>query len=435
MRPSRRTLRASWALVAALTLSGGRLAADPPTEATLFPPLKPERVAELMREIAAPVPADQGWDGMGPVTHPFDVLDHHAHSSRDAVDELADQGPARVDADLLRLAREGSSFDARCRALRTLALRGRRDGDAILGSLVVSPRPAERYVAWRIARDSVGDDHVGPVAATLALERLRAETDELIVGRIEAYLGEIRSAEAVPLLLEALASASRRDCLSTGYALGLLGVKDAVPALIAAGRKVREQLLPALGRIGTPEAVEYLIGRLDDYGAADALVDSKSPRAIPALEAHRAGLERRPTFAGARSSARLDTIAILLLRHPDPCPDLLSVVEDPLADADLRRDAVNAFLRVPRDQSARYHTRLAAAYAKESTSSVCAQFLRVLSKSRAPGVTEAMLHNAAVLAAPRSKFDMAPAWLLRMINRRLGTAYATLAEAAVHGKR
>src|SRR5690606_11932780 len=110
---------------------------------------------------------------------------------------------------------------------------------------------------------------------------------------------------------------------------------DAVPALIASGRKVREQLLPALGRIGTPEAVEYLIGRLDDYGAADALVYSKSSRAIPALEAHRAGLERRPTFAGARLSARRDTIAILLLRHPDPCPELLTVVEAPLTDVEL----------------------------------------------------------------------------------------------------
>jgi hypothetical protein len=55
-----------------------------------------------------------------------------------------------------------------------------------------------------------------------------------------------------------------------------------------------------------------------------------------------------------------------------------------------------------------------------------------LSESRASGVTDAMLHHAQVWEAHDKISD--PEYLLRAINRRLGTAYASLDEVRALAK-
>lgn len=408
-------------LVLAVLISVPRAgAADPPGE-RLFPPPSAERAAALLKEIEFPTEPTR-FDSMPPggPSGEMRVLvgEQEFWRAYEWLEELSD-ATTPIDADLLRMAREGATFDARCRAARVLSLRRHPEAPGILSALVRSEEPAERFVAWRLCRSHADATSTAPVPAATALERLAAENVSKTEDRILTYLATINAREAIPLLLDR-ARAGHRDTHAV-YALGVMRVAEAVPVILAS-KADSGNMLMALGRIGTREAVDYILAHLDTYPAMEALVASRDPRALPAVEAELARLQALP--AGKRSlfHERQAQIARVRLASTDPVSALLDLAEDVTADIELRRDAV---VRARQDYpSASSEARLVHIYARERDPAILDQCLTALRASRAPGVTEAMLHHAQAWKPYLKTTDPMP--LVRAINRRLGTTYGSL---------
>ncbi len=145
------------------------------------------------------------------------------------------------------------------------------------------------------------DDLADPVAADTLLWCLEVLGNEVSLYEAAARgLGRLKEPRAFPLLINLL----RYDYTNitdhqqaAAWALGELGDSRAVGPLIDATDRVSvaDAALTALGRIGSPDAVQKLLDRLGDSSwwigfacAARALGDLADPRAIPALAGHRA---------------------------------------------------------------------------------------------------------------------------------------------------
>lgn len=418
-------------LLAFLTIAvavGGCGGGEPPPAVApvaaevLFPPLSPEAVAERMKRLVAPEPEGDcnETDGIGEFGGPLD----RAMSGWNVLRDLAQVAPASVEPELLRIARANESFVARWRATQVLVERGHPEAPALAARLCESSIPAERHAAWWLCRRMSLTGRPPPITASSALERLEAERDDGLRADIVEYLGAVGDrAATLPLvaLLEQDAAALARPLV---YALGCLKDPRAASAVLAAGTRVDTGTwLQALGNLGTPEAADAVIARLNEYGAIDALVASRSPKAIPALEKRLADLAGHlPEERAKEWDAR---IALARLRDDDPIPELLSIVEDRTADLELRRAALHAARRERDPLLEKHAPRLVALYARETDPELLGQCLTTLDESRAPGVTAAMLHHADVW----SPYLMnVPEYLLRILNRRLGTNYSTLDE-------
>lgn len=394
-------------------------AADPPAE-RLFPPPSAERAAALLKEIEFPTDPTC-FDAMPPTGPREDmqvlVGEREYRRASEWLEELSD-ATTPIDADLLRMARKGATFDARCRAARVLSLRRHPEAPGILAALVRSEQPAERYVAWSLCRDHAEATSTAPIPPAIALERLATEAVPTIVDRILQYLGTINAREAIPLFLDW--TRTGRHGIYAVEALGVMRVPEAVPVILTS--KAVHGTLMALGRIGTREAVDYILAHLDSDAAVYALAESHDPRGLPAVEAELARLRALPPGERRRFQEREAQIARIRLASTDPVSALLDLAEDVTADIELRRDAV---VRARQDYpSASSEARLVHIYAREGDPVILEQCWMALRSSRAPGVTEAMLHHAQVWKPYRKTTDPVP--LVRAINRRLGTTYGSL---------
>ncbi len=463
--------------------------ASPVAAEVLFPPLSPEAVAERMKRLVAPEPGPDHneTDNAFPGADGFGGPLERARDDWNALLDLAQAAPASVEPELVRIARTHESFVARWRAIEVLAEREHPEAPALAVRLCESPIPGERSAAWWLVDGMRRTGRPPPIPAATAFARLEAESIEgvrdairgylhhandasaapalvarlateqdgraraeiiaylgavhdttavpLLVARLDAetddkarativeYLGNSGDARVVPALVALLARAPAELDSRVVIALGQIGGARAASAVLAAEKRVGADVWYwALGRLGTAEAVGALAGHLDDARAVDALVASRRPEAIAALERHLASLA--DGRAHAADLARRDRIVLARLRHDDPIPELLAIVEDRSADLELRRDALQA----ARDDDrllARHGGRLVALYANETDPNLLEQCLSILDESRALGVTAAMLHHADVW----SPYLMSgPEYLLRVLNRRLGTNYRTLEE-------
>jgi hypothetical protein len=407
---------------------GGEPAPTAPAAAgeVLFPPLSAEAVAERMTRLVAPDPGPDrdetdnepsGVDGFG---GPLE----RAMGGWNVLIDLAQVAPASVEPELLRIARTHESFVARWRATEVLVERGHPEAPALAGRLCESPIPGERHAAWWLCRRMTLTGRPPPIPASSALERLEVESGDGLRADIVEYLGAAGDRAATLPLVALLEQGAPALARSLVYALGCLEDPRAVPAVLAAGPRVDTGTwLQALGNLGSPEAIDVVIARLDEYGAIDALVASRSPKAIPALEKRLADLAGH--LPEERAKERDARVALVRLRYDDPIPELLSIVEDRSADLELRRAALYAARR-ERDRLLEKHApRLAAFYARETDPELLEQCLTTLEESRAPGVTAAMLRHADVWSPYLMNL---PEYLLRILNRRLGANYRTLDE-------
>jgi len=117
-----------------------------------------------------------------------------------------------------------------------------------------------------------------PASLTLMLEALGDEDDNVKASAIE-HLGKMGESSVVDHLIDILQSGEFWMAYPAADALGLIGDARAVPALIEALEKkaLREPVVRALGRIGTPAALPH-VARLFAEGAK--VVQEESLRAL-----------------------------------------------------------------------------------------------------------------------------------------------------------
>jgi HEAT repeat protein len=311
-----------------------------------------------------------------------------------AIDLLV-KAPRTVEATLIWLAENDPRLPTRWRAIWVLARRGHSLAVPLVEKMARSQSANERALAWASYSEAIREGYLPvPKDTTFALHRFEAGEWSSALPWI---LGRARAKAAVPLLLARLKSG---------------------------GANEREMVL-ALGEIATPEAVAYLISRLEAGSGGvvvDALAASGNATALPALTAHLAALKKQPEPCKWEIAAT--RVAMLRVSRKDPRDDLLRLAEDRQEDEDVRGRALGALSCSDRTELV---PRLLKLYASEKGSwfitSCCIDLLR---DQQYPGITEAMLAHARVLGNEPLSMGSNHFQLLFALNRRLGTKYRTI---------
>lgn len=240
-------------------------------------------------------------------------------------------------------------------------------------------------------------------------------------------LGRTKYRKADPFLLRAL----DRQPGSSGPAEALteLGDTHAVPLIIRAypNNSNASNLLLNLGRLNTPQAVDFIIAHLDQWTAPKALAMTRSPKALPALQAYLERLKRADKhgrdYAHGLAAVR---IAIVTLSHDNPSDALLSMAEDAMEDAHARGDALMAMYDF--DSSA-LQARIIALYRKDPDSRIKLFCIRLLRDRKSDAVTAAMVEHALSIREMHSKDEFITAdRLVSALNPRLGTSFDGIEE-------
>lgn len=403
----------------------------PPPADALFPPPTGARLARLLAEIESPsepVNTDCLTPFGGGADDPED-LQYHGRVFRRAwwaVDALQHAGP-EVGPTLLRLALEHDAWDVRCRAAEALLLCRHAEAVAVLAGMLESAILAERYVAWRLAEAAVEAD-LGRAATTReALTALDGAKHEDLARVITNYVGNLRDPAASATLMRRIdqdAPASRYAV----YALGSIGESRAVSMLIASsGSADCHPRFQALAQIGTEAAIDHLVAALEGPDAGDAaevLADVVTDCATDGLRRLQARVDAGTVELDSYDREDL-AYSLLAHEHPDPCPVLLARLEDEAVDLETKRDAARRLCWAGPDAS--LHPRIAAVYRAATDHEIRHRLQWTLEDSRAPGVTEAMLHHALTWHWPGTlKGGSSQEDLVHALNRRLGTGFESL---------
>ena len=95
-------------------------------------------------------------------------------------------------------------------------------------------------------------------------------------------------------------------------------------------------------------------------------------------------------------------LAILELENPDDaCPLLMDLLCDEEQDLAFRRSAAVSLRCALGRRDERHHDRVASIYRSATDHELRHQLQRALEESRAPGVTEAMIHHALTWHGPK----------------------------------
>ncbi|GEM_PF-5834823 len=329
-----------------------------------------------------------------------------------------------VDLDLLRLAQLDKPLPVRYRAVSILTHRKNQAVVPILERMCSTDDAVERFVAWSAYREAVEKKQLPPPSEySVILALYKKEQDREVHEQIAWFLGTARSKEAVPLLLETLRD-DPGDC-PVIEALGLIGDPQAVPPLIAAFEKVQHNghvHCTAIGRLATPQAVEFLIDHLDQYGAVEALADTKSPRALSALQRHLDKLTR--TTRPEELDFALTKVAVMKLSCQSPAPLLLALAEDRSNNEWLRH---HAMITLREYDASALHPRLLRLFRDDPDPDVKRFCVELLKDSSLEGVTEAIVNCALTAKTPRTMNEGAlQDALLEALNKRLGYSYRNL---------
>jgi hypothetical protein len=185
----------------------------------------------------------------------------------------------------------------------------------------------------------------------------------------------------------------------------------------------------ALGRIGTPEAVDYLIQQLDnDCFAIDALFETRSPRALPVLERHLEKLKKKNKPEELRVACA--QIAVLRLKHHDPREHLVALASDRSQSEWMRTIALGALREY---DMAPFAGRLLALYRAETDDLMRMRYIRLLRDLPGKEITEAMVDQA-LTDNDKNYYDSHDD-LREALNRRLNTSYRTMPPLVEHLRR
>jgi hypothetical protein len=215
-------------------------------------------------------------------------------------------------------------------------------------------------------------------------------------------------------------------------ALGLIGDTRAVPVINRAPNSARYNghvHLEALGRLATPEAVDYLVDHLDRYGAVEALFHTDSRRALPALRKHLRKLQNAcKPYENDLATTR---VCILRLSERDYRDGLLRLGEDLKESEHVRYDALDALCcydvtpLIPR---------LLKLYRADTSDDIRLCCIRLLRNHPGEAITVAMAdHALGMEKEPGAMIGYAVQdELLEALNNRLGTKLDSLDEMQKH---
>jgi HEAT repeat protein len=338
----------------------------------------------------------------------------------DAMDLLANTREP-IDDRLLELARNDKRLAARYRAAWVLAHRRNTAVVPILEKMAGSAAPEERYLGWTLYwRSLQAKDLPVPTDFDLAIRAYRNEKQVDLHLAVTCFLGTARARPAVPMLINAVRANPR--CASEIQLLGTIGDPRAVPVIIQAAKELGGppgfEVLYALGRLGTAEAAEFLIEHLERPEATQALFETRSPKALPALQQH---LEKLKANRSKDDSDLEDTrLAVLRLKYPDSRERLMQLAEDQRESRRLRKEALRALREY---DASPFAARVLAIYASNRDCELRMSCVPLLRDEKLPGITEAMVEHAIG--------DGAPLWyeghdLREALNQRLGTSFRNL---------
>jgi HEAT repeat protein len=201
--------------------------------------------------------------------------------------------PGDLEDRLVSLAEKGNPAVVRFRAAVVLMMRGSGRGLEILSRWTSSKEAIERLMAWKALGWYCGDIARAEesLPARTAIARLSDELNENVRRHIVSWFGHRKIREAVEVLCRAARSGGRHgeDAI---HALGQIGDPRAAADIVNSQCSRHIRFL-ALGRIGGPEAVDYLGKNLDSPAAVYALGETGDRAGIPALKARLEQLEER----------------------------------------------------------------------------------------------------------------------------------------------
>jgi HEAT repeat protein len=385
-------------------------------------------VAWAIKELDKPMVAvAAAWGGA------IDLPHEYYEACPDAIDFLIET-KAPVDDVLLTLAEKNRKrLRIRYRVAYILAARGYGRVEPLLYALCASKDEGERYLGWYAYWRGLAKGKLkAPKLVTKYLDLYAKETNTNVRDETAYFLGYARSKAAVKLLLTTLQR--QPDNTPTIAALGKLGDARAVPALIEAyekGRGDRGACLQALGRIGTPRAVGFVIKHLGEHEAVEGLLDSGSPKAVPALKRHLKNLQQ----SANRDSheVAMTRIAIVRLNKKDPREALMKMAEDKREDRDLRWYSLRA---LQNNDTAGLKRRILGIYVSESNRDMKRICFWLLQDACGKEVTKAMIDHALAIPEVHDKDDDADREYLRKeLNKRLGRRFRDMDVLQAHLRR
>ncbi len=390
-----------------------------------------EAIDKAFRELALPCPDRvhinepiSGDEGLRLGYRPHDMY----ADCPDAMDFLA-KTRANVGERLLQVASKAKTLPERYRAAWVLVQRGNPGVAPILLRMGRSASLEERYLGWNLYARGVREKKLAaPRSFDTPIARCRAEKNRYVREEVMDFLGACKAREAVPLLTEALNDDSHYSAV---VALGSIGDPKTVPAIIkAASRETcnRHIYHGVLGRIGSDEAVDYLIRHVDEgCFAIEALFETRSPKALPVLEKQLEKLRRQPP------AEQLDLVyaqvCVLRLKHKDPRAHLMRLVKDRKQSKSMRQQALAAMRSY---DPAPYADDLLALYRAEKDDYTRMFYIRLLRDLPGKKITEAMIAQALEDDKDcfHSDYD-----LLAALNERLNTSHRTLKSLVEHLRR
>lgn len=326
-----------------------------------------------------------------------------------------------IDERLLRLGINGKSLPERYRAAWILVQRRNGNVVPILEKMAGSPSAEERYLAWDAYVGAIRERHLAvPRSFDAALVQCRKEKNHYVQARIMDFLGACKAKEAVSLLTAALKDDPRYSAVE---ALGEIRDPKTVPAILAAAKKAtmnRHVYFHVLGRIGSPEAVDYLLEHLDEgCFAAKALFESSSPKALPALEKY---LERLKQMKEPHElDLAVAQISVLRLKYKDPREKLIVLAEDRKQSQWMRTHALEALGHYEKKPFA---GRILKLYRTDRDDWMRMFYIRFLRDLPGNDITEAMIDQA--LMDDKNKYYHSHYDLVQALNRRLNTSFRSM---------
>jgi HEAT repeat protein len=333
--------------------------------------------------------------------------------------ELLARTKEKIDNELLKLARSDKRFQVRYRAMNILARRGNLEVLPLAEVMQADKDPDVRFLGWHTSNILTVVSKLAPPKDIGRCVRLyNHEEVKEVREQIESFFGAIKSKETLKPLIDSVKR--RGGSYHALHALGEIGDASAVPVIIndfvKSGNRTH---LSVLGKLATPEAVDFIIRHLDEHGAVEALCETKSEKALPSLQAHLKNLKTRkgPNYDLYSSATR---IAIVRLSHKNPQEELLRIGEGKKEGDWARSDALMALREY--DTTA-FKERILKLFISDPSDDIKRFCIWLLEDSSLPGIKEAMMDYALVLE-PRSMGALATEhYLLEALNKRLDTMF------------
>lgn len=364
--------------------------------------------------------------------HINDIISHEegdrfGYRPHDMYDDCADEMDALVrtkkpiDEGLLRLGKEGKKLPERYRAAWILIHRRNGKVVPILEKMADSSSAEERYLAWHLYVNAIRERQLAvPRSFDAALAHCQKEKNRYVEAKIMDFLGACKAKEAIPLLTAALKDDSSYSAV---WALGEIRDPKTVPAILARAKKEttnRHVYFRVLGRIGTPEAVDYLLENLNEgCFAAEALFESGSPKALPALEKYLDRLTKRKKRDDL--AIAVAQISVLRLKYKDPREQLITLAEDRKQSQWMRTHALEAlghYYKKP------FAGRIVKLYRTDTNDWMRMFYIRLLRDLPGRDITEAMIDQA--LTDDKNAYYHSHYDLVQALNQRLNTSFRTL---------